>query len=170
MNPMKLVVESTHIDVRSGVSTRTGQPYSMPEQSARLYMPNGEVRVVMVGVEPDQPLAVGEYAPKDSAWFLDKYNEPKCSLAAGRPGPSRQGRLTHASPRVRVSDVRHRNRDVYRRGLGGTCRFPRIERCRCVLALGCHSVGFRERVGMETNRLVYQARLTIAHHKERFSQ
>ena len=80
MSTIKLHIENTHIDTRSGVSPRTHNPYSISEQAGRLTLPNGEVRNVQVGVEPGQPLAVGEYVPKSTAWFMDKFNEPKLSL------------------------------------------------------------------------------------------
>ena len=77
---IRLTVSNTHIDTREGVSQRTGNDYSISEQDAQLALPNGEIRNVKIGVDKGKPLAVGEYVPDGSAWFMDKFNEPKVSL------------------------------------------------------------------------------------------
>lgn len=79
---LKLKIENTHIDSRGGVSMKSGtaKEWSRNEQEGLLFLPNGEVRRVVLEVEAGKPLAVGDYVPADSAWYLDKFNEPKVSM------------------------------------------------------------------------------------------
>jgi len=93
---LKLKIESTHIDSRGG--NKNGREWSRHGQQGMLSLPSGEVRRVEIEVTPGQPLAVGEYQPKDSALYLDKFNEPKFSLRARHWEPvSAAPRLAKAS-------------------------------------------------------------------------
>jgi hypothetical protein len=58
---MKIVVENTAIRSRSGISSKTGKPWEMHEQTALLRGERvmGEIRLDVEA--PDKPYPVGEY-------------------------------------------------------------------------------------------------------------
>lgn len=77
---LKLTIQNTHIESRGGV--KDGREWSRHSQEGMLHLPSGEVRRVEMDVQPGEPMAAGDYQPKDSAIFMDKWNEPKFSLRA----------------------------------------------------------------------------------------
>lgn len=79
---MRLIIsEGSSIENRSGTSKKSGLPYSMNVQPGRIRFGNGEVRNVEIDHKraDDAPMAAGEYAPKDSAFYMGKYG-PEVSL------------------------------------------------------------------------------------------
>lgn len=69
-------VKSTHVETKSGTSSKTGRPYSIREQDGYVTLPNGETRKVAIGLESnDAPLDAGSYEPMPSAYYVTKYGE-----------------------------------------------------------------------------------------------
>ena len=72
-------VQSTEIINNSGVSARTGKPYSIDKQIGWAHMP-GQPYPVQIELEPmknehnqAQPYAVGSYALAPSSFYVDRY-------------------------------------------------------------------------------------------------
>lgn len=82
---MSLLIEirETKIDTKSGVSRKTGRPYAIHEQSAFVSLPTGETRrVTLQHEEGDQPLQVGKYEPKPSAYWVGDFGALSISTRA----------------------------------------------------------------------------------------
>lgn len=76
-------VREAKIDTKSGVSRKTGAPYSIHEQSAYVTLPNGETRRVTLQHEPgERPLEVGQYTPKASAYWVGDFGALSISTRA----------------------------------------------------------------------------------------
>jgi hypothetical protein len=71
---LKMTVDSQDFSTKSGIAQRTGKPYSIREQSVLVELPNGERRRMAIALENDeQAMALGEYTPKQSAFYFAKY-------------------------------------------------------------------------------------------------
>lgn len=82
---LKLTVEvrESKIDVKSGVSRKTGKPYSIAEQAAFVTTPTGETRRITLSHEDgDVALPVGEYQPKPSAVWVGDFGALSISTRA----------------------------------------------------------------------------------------
>lgn len=76
-------VREAKIDPKHGTSRKTGRPYSMYEQAAFVTLPNGESRrVTFTHEEGDQPLPVGTYRPKPSAYWVGDFGALSISTRA----------------------------------------------------------------------------------------
>lgn len=79
----KVTVSDAKIETKSGVSSRTGKPYNIIEQSALCSLPNGERRAITLQLEAgEQPLAPGIYEPGDSAGYVGRFGSLECSTRA----------------------------------------------------------------------------------------
>lgn len=79
----RINVTSTEVDTKSGIAKRTGNPYSIREQVAIVDLPNGERRRVRMGLENDEPpMAVGQYEPKPSAFYIGDFDSLAVSTKA----------------------------------------------------------------------------------------
>ena len=68
---------------KSGVSRKTGQPYSITEQPCIVSLPNGERRRITLGLEDgDKGLPAGEYEPAPSAVFVGDFGALAISTKA----------------------------------------------------------------------------------------
>lgn len=71
---LQVEVRDANINVKNGVSRKTGNPYSIHEQPAYVKLPNGETRrITLQHEEGDAPLAVGDYQPKPSAYWVGDF-------------------------------------------------------------------------------------------------
>lgn len=82
---MNLTIEirDAKIDTKSGVSRKTGKPYSIAEQQGYVTLPNGEIRrVVLQHDDGDAALPVGRYSPKPSAYWVGDFGALSISTRA----------------------------------------------------------------------------------------
>lgn len=78
-----LTVDRAEVVIKSGISKKSGQPYNIPEQPAMLSLPNGERRRIALQHENGEPaLPVGDYQPKGSALYVDKFGGLSISTRA----------------------------------------------------------------------------------------
>jgi Helix-destabilising protein len=78
---MKIRVTEAKSTERTVVRRRDGKLFTFREQSGLVELPNGERRVIALGLEEGQgPYPVGEYTVLDSSMFVDRNNK----LALGR--------------------------------------------------------------------------------------
>ena len=70
-------------ETKSGVSRKTGRPYSITEQGAFVTLPNGEKRRITLGLDDgDAGLPPGDYEPRDSAVFVGDFGALAISTKA----------------------------------------------------------------------------------------
>jgi hypothetical protein len=69
---IKAKIDSQEIAVKSG--EKNGKPWQIREQSALVSFPNGEARRLALSLEAnDLALPLGEYEPKDAAFYAGKF-------------------------------------------------------------------------------------------------
>lgn len=80
---IRINVREDNISTKSGVSRKTGKPYSIAEQPAFVTLPNGETRRITLSHEDgDAPLPVGHYEPKPSAYWVGDFGALSISTRA----------------------------------------------------------------------------------------
>lgn len=80
---LQIEVREAKIETKSGVSRKTGKPYSMHEQPAYVKLPNGETRrITVTHEEGDPPLLLGNYQPKPSAYWVGDFGALSISTRA----------------------------------------------------------------------------------------
>ena len=79
-----VTITSPSIATKSGVSQRTGRPYSIHEQPAIVDLPNGERRAITLQHDlPEGPaLGPGTYVPKDTAGIVGNFGSLEVSTRA----------------------------------------------------------------------------------------
>lgn len=83
MLTLTVEVREAKIDTKSGVSRKSGKPYSIAEQPAYVTTPNGETRRITLSHEDgDAPLPVGHYQPKPSAVWVGDFGALSISTRA----------------------------------------------------------------------------------------
>lgn len=76
-------VRSAKIDTKEGIGKTSGKPYRMDEQEAFVTMPNGETRRVTLSHQDNKnPLSVGKYRPKPSAFWVGDFGALSISTRA----------------------------------------------------------------------------------------
>lgn len=84
---LKVTVESTHVETRSGVSKRNGKPYEMHSQAAWVYLvdPTGvpdkfptKARFMVDSV--DKAYAPGDYVLHPSAFVVNQWGDLELSF------------------------------------------------------------------------------------------
>jgi len=83
---IKVEIESAEIKTKSGVSARTGKPYSMREQRGYAYCtdkdgkPNRHPNALCITLRDDQPpYAPGFYTLSPSSFYTNKYDQLEVS-------------------------------------------------------------------------------------------
>lgn len=82
---MNLTIEIRKAEnsTKSGISRKSGKPYTIIEQEGYVTLPNGEVRrVVLQHEEGDAALPVGLYTPKPSAYWVGDFGALSISTRA----------------------------------------------------------------------------------------
>lgn len=83
MNGLTIEIREFKIDTKTGVSRKTGKPYSIAEQPAFVTLPNGECRrITLQHEEGDAALPVGRYTPKPSAYWVGDFGALSISTRA----------------------------------------------------------------------------------------
>lgn len=72
---IRATVKSTEVETKNGTGKKSGKPYSIREQTAMLSFPSGEIRKHNLTLDDNaEPLPPGNYAPKESAVFIDGFD------------------------------------------------------------------------------------------------
>ncbi|MBD9368384.1 single-stranded DNA-binding protein [Xanthomonas sp. XNM01] len=80
---ISISVREQKINVKTGTSRKTGRPYTISEQEAFVTLPNGERRRITLQHEDgDAALPVGDYVPKDSAYWVGDFGALSISTRA----------------------------------------------------------------------------------------
>lgn len=83
MKSLTIEVRDAKIDTKTGVSRKTGKPYSINEQPAFVTLPNGECRRITLQHEDgDLALPVGTYEPRDTAYWVGDFGALSVSTRA----------------------------------------------------------------------------------------
>lgn len=72
---MKIEVQTSHVDEFSGVSNRTGKPFTIRKQEAWAHLPGEPYpRAIAIPLGRDQePYAPGTYALDPRSFYVDKF-------------------------------------------------------------------------------------------------
>ena len=83
---IKIEIESAEVKTKSGVSARTGKPYSMREQRGYVYCtdkdgkPNRHPNTLCITLRDEQaPYAVGFYTLTAASFYTNKYDQLEIS-------------------------------------------------------------------------------------------
>jgi hypothetical protein len=83
---IKIEIESAEVKTKSGVSARTGKPYSMREQKGYVYTcdrdgkPNRHPNTLVLTLREDQqPYAAGFYTLSPASFYTNKYDQLEVS-------------------------------------------------------------------------------------------
>lgn len=80
---ISISIREAKIDTKTGVSRRTGKPYSISEQAGFVTLPNGETRrITLQHEEGDAPLQPGDYVPLASAVWVGDFGALSISTRA----------------------------------------------------------------------------------------
>lgn len=80
---LTIEVRDAKIETKSGVSRKTGKPYTINEQPAFVSLPTGETRrVVLQHDDGDKALDVGRYVPKSTAYWVGDFGALSISTRA----------------------------------------------------------------------------------------
>jgi hypothetical protein len=79
---LKISVESTVVDTKSGTSAKTGKPYLIREQEAWMYgydrdgQPHKHPQRIRLTLDDDQqPYALGAYILDPASVYVDRFNQ-----------------------------------------------------------------------------------------------
>jgi hypothetical protein len=91
---IKIEISSASVDVKSGVSARTGKPYSIREQQGFAYIvdrdgnPQRYPEKIRINLRDDQPpYAVGNYAVDARSFYVDRFDNLALGLVLRSVAP-----------------------------------------------------------------------------------
>lgn len=95
---LTIEVREAKIETKSGVSRKTGKPYTINEQPAFVSLPTGETRrVVLQHEDGDKALDVGRYVPSPSAYWVGDFGALSISTRAKHWEPATAARPASAA-------------------------------------------------------------------------